>query len=252
MHFKYICFFLLLLLTSCNTSRNLVYFDDLRETQTQIQNDIATRIVPNDLISINVSTLDPESNVLFNTGMLLPNNAIAAEKGKEGFLVTRDGFINFPVIGKIQLGGLTIEEATEKMTLLLSKHVKRPVVNVRLLNFRITVIGEVNNPSTFIVPTGTVTILEALGLAGGMTTFGKPDNLLLIRQSNGIRTTVRLNLDKKEILNSPYFYLQQNDVLYIEPHNKSKVAQTSTINWYIPIIVSAISAFGIYLNTVLR
>jgi len=243
---------LFVLLTSCNTSRNLVYFDDLGDTTTPIKNNVVTKITPNDLVSISVSTLDPESNVLFNTGMLLPRNAVATEEETEGFLVNKDGYINFPVIGKIQLAGLTLEEATEKMTILISKHVKRPVVNIRLLNFRVTVIGEVNNPSTFVVPTGTITILEALGLAGGMTTFGKPEDILLIRQSEGVRTTIRLDLNDEEILNSPYFYLQQNDVLYVEPHNRSKVAQTSAFNRYIPIIVSAISALGIYLTTVLR
>ena len=251
-HLKQLPFLLFVLLTSCNTSRNLVYFDDLGDTTTPIKNNVVTKITPNDLVSISVSTLDPESNVLFNTGMLLPRNAVATEEETEGFLVNKDGYINFPVIGKIQLAGLTLEEATEKMTILISKHVKRPVVNIRLLNFRVTVIGEVNNPSTFVVPTGTITILEALGLAGGMTTFGKPEDILLIRQSEGVRTTIRLDLNDEEILNSPYFYLQQNDVLYVEPHNRSKVAQTSAFNRYIPIIVSAISALGIYLTTVLR
>ncbi len=259
MHITKACFFFLLLLTSCGTSRNLVYFSDLKtntEAQTLIENDIATRIQQKDLISISVSSLDPESNVLFNSGVLLPagspSSAIAADKVNEGYLVNKEGEINFPVIGKISLLGLTVEEATDKMTSLLKSHVKNPIVNIRFLNFRVTVIGEVNNPSTFVVSNESINIMEALGLAGDMTTFGRRENVLIIREEGGIRTTTRINLNDKEVLNSPYFYLQQNDIVYVEPHNRSKVAQTSASNRFIPIVVSAISAFAIYLSTVSR
>ncbi len=255
-HIYYTCLVLIILLSSCKTGRNLVYFSDLRsgqETKETIENTIVPRIQVNDLLSITVSSLDPETNVLFNTGVLLPPNSptspVAAEKVSEGYLVNQEGDINFPVIGKVRLIGLTREEATRKMTDLISVHVRNPIVNIRFLNFRVTVIGEVNTPATFVVPTETVTILEALGLAGDMTVFGRRESVLLIREINGVRTTTRLNLNDASILKSPYYYLQQNDVVYVEPHNRSKLAQVDPFNRFIPIIISAISAISIYIAT---
>ena len=221
-----------------------------------INNNSQPRIQQNDLLNITVSSLNPESNILFNSGVLLPagntTNTLTENRINEGYLVDMDGNINFPVIGRIQLGGLTKAEATIKMTALLTKYIKNPIINIRYLNFKVTVIGEVNRPNTFIVPSEQINVLEALGLAGDMTTFGRRENVLIVREKNGIRTTTSLNLNDKEVLNSPFYYLQQNDIVYVEPHNRSKVAQTSANNRLIPILVSAISAFAIYLSNVNR
>ena len=254
MHLKYICFLLVcIVLTSCNTGRNLAYLSDLDETTfTPVANDISPRIKEKDLLGISVSSLDPESNVLFNTGKVLPATAGVTEEKHEGYLVSEDGYINFPVIGKVYLVGLTKEEALEKMTALISLYLKNPIVNIRFLNYTVTVLGEVVNPSTFVVPDESVNILQALAMAGDLTVFGRRENVLLIRVVNGVRTTVRIDLNDKDLLDSPYFYLQQNDILYVEPHNRSKVAQVSSFNRFIPIIVSTISAIGIYLTTVNR
>src|SRR5688572_29180981 len=142
--------------SSC-AKRNLVYFSDLpknAESNTPINNYVAPKIQPDDILSITVSSLNPESNVLFNN-VLLPtttgNTQVIADKIDEGYLVDKDGFINFPVIGKIELKNLTKEQATEKMTNLIKEHVKNPIVNIRFINFKVTVIGEVAEPSTFTV-----------------------------------------------------------------------------------------------------
>jgi polysaccharide export outer membrane protein len=201
-----------------------------------------------------VSSLSPEANILFNSGLLTTagnnNNAAASSRINEGYLVDKEGAINFPVIGKITLARLTKEEATTKMTEELKQHVKNPIVNVRFLNFKVTVIGEVNRPSTFTIPTEKINIMEALGLAGDMTAFGKRENVLIIREKDGVRSTTRINMNNKDILNSPYFYLQQNDIVYVEPDNRTKVAQTSANNRYIPIVVASITAIAIFLSNI--
>jgi len=222
---------------------------------TPIKNYVPPRIQPGDILSIAVSSLSPESNVLFNN-VLLPTNGsnnVVADKLDQGYLVDKDGLINFPVLGKIKMSGMSKEEATEKMTNLIKENVKNPIVNIRYLNFRVTVIGEVNQPSTFIIPSEKINVLEALGLAGDMTAFGKRENVLIIRETDGTRITTRINLNNKDVLNSSYFYLQQNDIVYVEPENKTKVAQTAPGNRYIGIWAAVIStllfgAFTIYVN----
>lgn len=241
------------------SKRDLVYFSDLPSKETfemPIKNYIQPTIQPDDILSITVSSLNPESNVLFNN-VILPTTAnsgmaIAATKGSEGYLVDKSGFVNFPVIGKVMLAGLSKEQATEKMTSEIKQHVKSPIVNIRFINFKITVIGEVRQPSTFTVATEKINVLEALGLAGDMTAYGKRENVLIIREQQGVRKSARINLNDKEVLNSPYFYLQQNDIVYIEPESRAKVAETAPGNRYIPIWVSLISTIGFIAITIIN
>jgi polysaccharide biosynthesis/export protein len=251
-----ICLALLILISSCSTKRNLVYFSDLPKTtdfSTAIKNYTAPKIQADDILSISVSSLNAESNVLFNNVLLPANNNsnVIAEKIDDGYLVDKNGAINFPVIGKIPLAGLTKEQATEKMTDLIKEHVKNPIVNIRYLNFKVTVIGEVTKPATFIVDTDKINVLEALGLAGDMTAFGRRENVLIIREKDGVRTTARIDLNKKDVLTSPFFYLQQNDVVYVEPENKTKVAQTDPKNYYIGLWAAVISGFAFIAITVI-
>jgi polysaccharide biosynthesis/export protein len=245
-----------LLNPSC-ASRNLVYFSDLPSAGTEmpIKNYVQPTVQPDDILSITVSSLNPESNVLFNN-VILPTTAnsggvIAATKVNEGYLVDKAGFINFPVIGKVMLAGLNKEQAAEKMTSEIKMHVKNPIVNVRFTNFKITVIGEVFKPSTFTVDTEKINVLEALGLAGDMTAYAKRENVLIIREQQGVRKAARINLNNKDVLNSPYFYLQQNDIVYVEPSNKEKVSETNPNNKYIPIWASIISTIGFVVVTII-
>ena len=253
-----IYFLVLTIFISSCANRNLVYFSDLAEgsaNETPIKNYIQPVIQADDILSITVSSLNPESNVLFNN-VILPTTAnsggvIAATKVNEGYLVDKSGFINFPVIGKVMLAGLTKEQATEKMTNEIKVHVKNPIVNVRFINFKITVIGEVSKPSTFVVSTEKVNVLEAIGMAGDMTSYGRRENVLIIREQQGVRRTTRINLNNKDVLNSPYFYLQQNDIVYVEPFNKGKVAETNPNNRYIPVWAAVISVIGFGAITVI-
>lgn len=228
-----IIIFITILSSSCS-QRNLVYFSDIGSDsvyKTRIDSLVQQRIQEDDLLSITVTSLNAESNLLFNAGVLMPSgqnaNTVVSTPINENYLVDKDGFINYPVIGQINLKGLTKLEAVNKMALLLEEYVQDPIINIRLMNFKVTVIGEVQKPSTFIIPTEKVTILEALGLAGDMTAFGRRENVLVVREKEGVRSTTRLNLNDKEVLSSPYYYLQQNDVIYVEPY-KTKAIQSDT------------------------
>jgi polysaccharide biosynthesis/export protein len=212
----------LVLFSSC-TTRNIVYFSDLpyEEITSEIMNRTDHKIQPIDLLNITVNTLNPESNLLFNRGLLTSlgggGSGINQASVSESYRVDNNGYINFPVLGRVHVAGLTLEQANDKLTAFLQEEAKNPIVNIRIINFRITVIGEVRNPNTFPVPTERINILEAIGLAGDLTAFGKRENVLLIRDVEGARTTVRLDLNKKDLFSSPYYYLQQNDIIYVEP-----------------------------------
>jgi polysaccharide export outer membrane protein len=250
MNIKQVCLWgYFVLLTSCSPTRNLVYFNDLKGQgiyTENITNKVAPLIQADDLLNIAVSSLNAESNLLFNNGVLPSPGGSSANvnKSAEGYLVGGDGTINFPVLGTVKLAGLTKEEAVRKMTAEIKNHVKNPLVTIRFLNFKITVVGEVNRPSTFTIPTERINILEALGLAGDLTAFGKRENILLIREKDGIRTATRVNLASKDILNSPYFYLQQNDVLYVEPV-KLKALQGSSSTFYVPLITAGVAILSL-------
>lgn len=233
-----------LLSFSCS-QRNLVYFSDIGPNATfttPLDSLIEQRFQEDDLLSITVTSLNAESNMLFNAGVLVPSggtgNTVISTPINENYLIDKDGFINYPVIGKIKLKGLTKLEAVSKMAILLDEYVQNPIINIRLMNFKVTVIGEVQKPSSFIIPTEKVTILEALGLAGDMTAFGKRENVLIVREKNGVRSTTRLNLNNKDVLASPYYYLQQNDVIYVEPYKTKSIQSDNN-----PRTIAFISSF---------
>jgi polysaccharide biosynthesis/export protein len=248
MKFKIYYLVALLLITSCGPTRNLAYFSDLKEQTSyseEIKNVTTPFIQPNDLLSITVSSESPESDLQFNRGMLAAN-----ESKLEGYLVDEEGYIDFPVIGRMQLAGLTKQEAKAKLAKALQKYLKAPAVSIRNMNFKVTVIGEVNRPSTFTVPAEKISVLEALGMAGDMTPFGKRENVIVMREAAGTRTMTRLNLNSKEVLSSPYFYLQQNDVVYVEP-DKMKQVQASTNTKFLAIITASVSLATIILARLL-
>lgn len=230
MNFRLFYLVLLLIFSSC-AKRNLVYFSDIDSQSNynvKIESSVDPKIQPDDLLKITVSSLSQESNMLFNAGILTTtgNNNVSTSPLNDGYLVDKEGEINFPVLGKIKIGGLTKDEAIEEVSFRLREYVKDPIVNIRFMNFKVTVIGEVARPSTFTVATEKITILEALGLAGDMTAYGKRENVLVIRDKDGVRSANRLNLNDKSILSSPYYYLTQNDVVYVEP-DKMKAIQTN-------------------------
>ena len=228
---KFILFFsLILLLASCGTKQDIVYFQDvdLMGVSKPIKN-YSPIIQPADLLTINVSALDFDAVRSFN----LPAVAFIQEDGEIGraaqqtYLVDLNGNIDFPVLGTLKLAGLNRIQATNYVRDLLKDYIKNPIVNIRTVNFKVTVLGEVNRPGSFTIPNERITIIEALGLAGDLTIQAERRNVLVIREENDKKTYTRVDLTSESVFNSSVYYLTQNDVIYVEP-NKSR-AKSSTI-----------------------
>ncbi|SMC95088.1 polysaccharide biosynthesis/export family protein [Pedobacter nyackensis] len=236
-------------LMACAPQRNLVYFSNLSEVvKNQVKvNEAELKLQKNDLISVTLNSLNTEYDALFNG--TTPNSYPNAVK--TGFRVNNDGYVKLPRIGDVKVEGLNLEEAQNLITKELSKQIKNPIVNLQLINFKITVIGEVNNPSSLTVTSDQINLLEALGMAGDMTVYGKRENVLVIRETDGQRNMVRLNLNDKDIFQSPYFQLKQNDIVYVEP-DKSKEKEFSPNNRALPIITACISAVAVLITALIR
>jgi polysaccharide export outer membrane protein len=158
-----------------------------------------------------------------NTSALVMSNS--PTNTATGYLVNKDGVINFPILGKLQVKDLTISQLKDTLALKLDPYLKNPIVTARLLNYKITVLGEVAKPATYTLQSERVSVMDAIGMAGDLTIFGKRENVLLIREEAGKRNFIRLNLNSSAIFESQYYYLKQNDIVYVEP-NESKVSST--------------------------
>lgn len=228
---------LMISMGSCVSKKEMVYLQDadgIDAIEAIVK--VEPKIQQNDILSINVSAMDAEAALPFN--LFEAGNATSVPKPIT-YLVNSDGEINFPVLGKIKVEGFTTKEITSHLAETLAVYIKNPIVNIRLTNFKVTVLGEVKSPGTYPVPNERISILEAIGLAGDLTIQGKRKTVVLIREQNGKRTFIDIDLTSREILNSPYFYLAQNDVLIVEP-NKSKV-NSSAVGANTGIILTSIS-----------
>lgn len=222
---------LTLLISSC-AKRNLTYFSDIEpnsDFSTPIKIVSEVKIKPYDRLKITVNSSSNESNLLFNRGRVTENvEAINTLDNRPEstdqniYLVNQEGMIDFPILGQIKLGGLTLHEGVEELKFLLKSQVKEPSVNLMITNFKVTVIGEVNRPSSFIIGSERISIFEALGLAGDLTLYGKRENVLVMRDVNGVRNAYRVNLNTKDVFNSPYYYLEQNDIIYVETDSQKE------------------------------
>lgn len=211
---------------SCESRKNIVYFqniDSVNIFDNQVYNNLKIQI--GDMLSISVAALDMEAVKPFTLPIVAYNNISGTVNGvpkQQGYRVLNDKSINYPIIGKLEVGGLTIPEAQELIVSKLSSYIKDPIVNIEILNFKVTVLGDVSRPGTFQIENEQVSILQVLGLAGGVTIQGKRNNIIIIRERFGKKEYTRIDLRDANFLNSEYYYLQQNDVVYVEP-NKTKV-----------------------------
>jgi polysaccharide export outer membrane protein len=204
--------------TSCKLREKIVYFNDASSLENNSQN-FSPVLEKDDLVSITVSDLDVESVALFNS----PNNNISLNNG---YLIDEDGEVNLPIIGKIKIAGLKRKDAIILIENELKKYLNNPVVQLSILNFKITILGEVNLPGTYRVTNERITILEAIGLAGDLKLTGVRNNVLLIREVDNKKTEIRLDLTSKEIFSSNGYFLKQNDVVYVEPNLASRANST--------------------------
>ena len=224
----FLILFSAMLLTSCATKKEVVYFQNTSSFETIVdKNSFTPKFKVDDLVNIHVSTLDIEASVPFNLFRGASEGGIRPEQ--VDYLVDQDGEIDFPVIGKIKISGLSAEEVRVLLREKLNDFLKNPIINIRLQNFTVTILGEVRMPGTYPVNGERISILEALGLAGDLTVKGVRTNVMVIRDFDGTKVYTRIDLTKKEAMSSPVYYLTQNDVVYVEP-NKSAITASSLDN----------------------
>lgn len=232
------------MLASCASSKKVAYFQNAVDGVVERSEGLYdAKIMPKDILTITVSTTNPEAATPFNLTISNTLNATGQMYSGSGvlqtYLVDNNGEIEYPVVGNIKVAGLTKNECQElvksKIKAFLAED-EDPIVTVRMSSYRVTIIGEVRSPGVIPVGTEKMSILEALASAGDLTIYGKRDNVMLIREeANGQKTVHRLNLNDANIISSPYYYLQQNDIVYVEPNGvqaKNSAIGSSTTIWF--------------------
>lgn len=244
-------FFPIVFLVSCTSPKSLTYFNDFEDSVNIATVNTAMFkspiIQPDDLLAITIQTLEPEVNQILN----VPNSTTTTESAvisgtmnmsPPTYLVDKNGMIELPFTGKVKVEGFTTVEAKEAIRTEMMKYVKEPIINIKFANFKVIVMGEVLRPNTYVMPTEQVTIFEALSKAGDLTPYGKRDNIVLVRENEAHqKTLVHLNLNSKDIFSSPWYYLQSNDIVYVEPTKQRAVASDAATTRNITIAVSALS-----------
>ena len=267
-----IAFFLLVFIfSSCVSYKKIPYFKDVPDSTSlsvQLPNFNEPVIQYDDILSIAVNTLDLQSSTGINmsTPTISGAGASSAVSGLQAlsgggsslaipsnstYRVNRRGDIDVPLIGKISVLGLTTTELKDTIQKKMTEYYKMPTVDVRFANFKVTVLGEVMRPGTYTIPNEKLTLLEAIGLSGDMTIFGKRDNVLLMRDSLDKKKMVRLNLNSKQFISSPYYYIRQNDIIYVEP-TEAKIANLDAVQTKYIGIASAVLSIIIILATRLK
>jgi len=252
---SYLC--ILYTITSCVNTKEAVYFSHIKDSEfdSKLQS-LEPVLQPNDLLSISVSSPNPEATEVFNAPNIT-NTKTAAASGNmtdaSGYLIDRNGYIQFPYLGSIKAAGLTKPALKDTLTnrLVERELLKDPIVNIRYLNYKVSVLGEVGNPSVITIPNEKVSLLEAVGLAGDLTIYAKRDNVMLIREEDGKKKVVRLDLTSDDLFTSPYYYLKSNDIIYVEP-NKARIASVSRFTQWMPVIFSALSVTVIVIDRIVQ
>ena len=231
-----------LLFASCASRESIVYYQDI-DQQTRVVGTHNTIIQPDDLLMIIVSAQNPLAAEAYNLTTNLtvdPNDQSGtARRQQQLYLVDSEGYIDFPVLGRLLIGGKTKEQVSDEMHALIAKDIKDAVINIRLMNYKVTVMGEVNRPGVHKINSERITLPEALSLSGDLTKYGKRDNILITRETTNGITTQRVDLTSTDFMQSDYFYLKQNDIVYVEP-NKTRV-NSSGVGPNISIYLTVIS-----------
>lgn len=229
---------MLFLVSSCKTRNDIEYLQDIEKQaeQVSIQN-TKTTIQVGDELAILVTARDMSVAAPFNQGTT-PSSSRVSYSSPSGndvssnqsaisgftYTVSTDNSIDFPILGKISTKGKTIEDLKESITRGVSRYIINPTVSVKYANYKITVLGEVAKPGQYVIPSGRVRLLDVLGMAGDLTIYGKRDKVLIIREENGLRTNAYIDLTSTNFIQSPYYYLKQNDVIAVAPNKTRRTA----------------------------
>jgi polysaccharide export outer membrane protein len=208
------------MMQSCKLKERIVYLNKHSIDSSSIISQSQIKLKEDDYISVYVSDLDNETVSLFNSKLLTPNSE------DYGYLIDSNGEINFPLVGKIYVRGLTISESEVTIADKLRQYLNNPIVQVRITNFKVTIIGDVNKPGTFYLKSQRISIFDVIGLAGDLKIKGIRQNVLVLREENGQKIEYRVDLTSKSVKNSPVYYLQQNDLVYVEPNINSRLEST--------------------------
>ncbi len=227
--------------TSCANTKKATYFYGVKDGSIASNTPLPESIIQkNDILTITVSSLNPDASMVFNS----PNTSGSGSgnAGPIGYLVNSEGNIQFPILGNIKAEGLSKSQLKDNIakSLVDKELLLDPIVTIRFANFRVTVLGEVNSPTVVTIPNEKISLLEALGLAGDLTIFAKRDNVMIIREEKDQKIIERINLNSAELFTSPYYYLRSGDIVYVEP-NKTKISSTSRGMQWLPIVMSGLS-----------
>ncbi|MBR5443368.1 MAG: polysaccharide biosynthesis/export family protein [Paludibacteraceae bacterium] len=238
------------LMSSCVTRKELTAFrtvtaETAEEVNKTLKPQPEPRVKINDALIITVSGLDPEAVIPYNLPTVSyespASSTVPTTSSFQYYTVDEQGYIDFPVLGKLYVVGLRQSEVINLIESKLQGQVVNPIVTMRFLNARVTVLGEVKRPGTFTLNNGRMTLLEALGIAGDLTQYANRSNVLITRENNGKVEFARLDLRSDEVFTSPYFYLQQNDVVYVEP-NQARTTSNQSIGLWLSMVGTVASA----------
>jgi len=246
---------------SCSSPKRVTYFytNEKADTSKEIVQVLprpAVTITPDDIVAVNISSEDAFTTQkdpigIFNEGGVPFNISATGGAGAsvKGYLVDAEGNIDFPVMGKIKIGGLTPLEAKKAISDNLLKYIKSPVVEVRLLNYKVNMMGEIGRVGPILAPNHKINILEAITSAGDIPLTGRKDRVLIIRENAGKLEFSRINLNSKTLFTSPYYYLQKNDIVYVEPNRLKRQQTNEFLLFYLPtimgLVTTALSVYGI-------
>ena len=256
----YLMLFIIFFSVACVNTKRAAYFYGINDTTIQSPNTKIPEPVfyQNDILTISVSSPNPEADLVFNAPNILGTVSGGASAGAlgsqtSGYLVSPEGYIQFPMLGNIKVTGLTKSELKVLIAneLVNKKLLIDPVVNIRIINFRVTVMGEVRNPTVVSVPSEKLSLLEALGMAGDLTVYAKRNNILLIREENDKKIIRRIDLNSTDLLNSPYYYLKSNDIVYVEA-NAARLSSAERSMQILPIALSSISVLAVVIGLILK
>ena len=236
----------------CASSKKVVYLQDIKvDKRVKAACEYRTVIHVDDLLSIIVSCDDIEAALPFNTPMIgLGKEVTSGNQQAALYLVDKEGYVDFPVLGKLQVDGISRNELADMLKEKLSGYLKNPIVTIQFLNFKVTVLGEVRNPGSYKVNSERISILDALGMAGDLQINAKRKNVLVMREDGNEKVFSRVDLTSSELLHSPFFYLQQNDVVYVEPSRGRIVGGNA--GTFLPYILSSVSTFVAVLALIIR
>ena len=240
---------MVVLLAACSAPKEVLYLQDISLIKEEaIDKSYEVIIHKDDLLAIIVNSKDPELALPFN--MPLVSYQIGGQNVSQqrlvGYLVNQDGNIDFPILGEIHVEGLTRMQVTEliKKRLIEEELIKDPIVTVQFLDFKVSVIGEVGRPGTFDISGDRITLLEALSMAGDLTIYGRRDRVAVIREKDGKRSILYHDLRSSDIFQSPCYYLQQNDIVYVEPNNAKTGQSRINSNNSVGVWLSGVSVLA--------